>query len=101
MGGDAGEKRPIDVLHLFDISDNLTWKKWKKLTMHKLDEKSGQPALLHLDSWAGRTSHSVTILRETNKHYLIRWDDDSVFGRFIRGTVRKVPKFCITFKEVR
>lgn len=56
-------------------------------------------AYVVLQSWVGRTSHKVAILEDRTHQYLVRWDDLSVFGRFIRGTVRKVPKSCVIIKK--
>lgn len=56
-------------------------------------------AYVVLQSWVGRTSHKVTILEDRIHQYLVRWDDLSVFGRFIHGTVRKVPKSCVIIKK--
>lgn len=62
-------------------------------------DKPGRAAVLHLDSWAGRTTHKVAVLGESDKHYKIRWEDDSVFGKFVRGVVRYVPKYCVTIDK--
>jgi hypothetical protein len=56
-----------------------------------------EQAFVHLNSWAGRTKHSVTILKETPKRYYVRWDDQTSFlGRFETGCYYYIPKYAIT-----
>lgn len=51
-------------------------------------------AKLHLNSWAGHTTHQCEILKETPKRYKIKLLEDSLKGKV--GTVIYVPKYAIT-----
>jgi hypothetical protein len=55
-------------------------------------------ATLHLNSWAGRSRHRVTVIGETAKRYRIRWDDTPALQRWQTGQVYLVPKYAITFE---
>jgi hypothetical protein len=58
-----------------------------------------QTAFLHLNSWAGRSKHRVTIIGETPKRYRIRWDDEPALQRWVTGEVYLVPKYAVTFDK--
>jgi hypothetical protein len=45
-----------------------------------------------LNSWAGTTRHRITILRETPKRFLVRWDETTALRRFRPGGEYYVPK---------
>lgn len=61
---------------------------------------AGKPGYLHLKFWwADTTKHKCAVLEETTNHYLIRFEDKSIFGRYVTGVVRWVPKFAVTFVE--
>lgn len=47
--------------------------------------------LVCLQSWAGVSRHPVTIMRETPKRFVVRWDGPSGLGR-VTGTEYRVPK---------
>ena len=49
-----------------------------------------RPAVVHRDSWAGRTREHVVIVGETPKRYRCRSAD---------GTVRLVPKTAVSFED--
>jgi hypothetical protein len=55
-------------------------------------------AWLHLDSWAGRSRHRVTVVAETPKRYRVRWDDEPVLRRQ-RGRIHTVPRYAVTFEQ--
>ncbi len=56
-------------------------------------------AIRHLNSWAGRSRHRVTVIGETTKHYRIRWEDTPALPRWQTGQIYLVPKYAITVKE--
>jgi hypothetical protein len=58
-------------------------------------------AILHLDSWAGRSHHRVTVIGETAKRYRIRYEDTPALQRWQTGGIYLVPKYAITFEEKR
>lgn len=49
--------------------------------------------ILTLDSWAGRTQHTVKILKETPTRYKVLFLDDNLKGK--RGDIKYVPKYCV------
>jgi DNA-binding NtrC family response regulator len=56
-------------------------------------------AILHLNSWAGRSRHRVVVIGETAKRYRIRYEDTPALQRWQTGEVYLVPKYAITFEE--
>lgn len=54
-----------------------------------------RPARLHLNGWAGHTTHAVTVLAETPKRYRVRFEEDAY--RYRKGEIRLVPKRSVTF----
>jgi hypothetical protein len=53
--------------------------------------------MLHLESWAGRTSHPVIVLKETARRYKIRLLEDCIKGH--AGCVIYAPKAAVTLQE--
>lgn len=51
-------------------------------------------AKLHLNSWAGHTTHAVEILKETPKRIKIRLLEDCLKGK--AGKILYAPKYSIT-----
>ncbi len=68
------------------------------MTTHQETHKT-RAAWLHLDSWAGRSRHRVTVVSETPKRYHVLWDDDPALRRFFRGEFYTVPKYSVTFEQ--
>ncbi len=58
-----------------------------------------RPAIMHLESWAGRVRLRVTVIGETPKRYRVRFEEERTFnwcGR--KGETGLVPKYAITFE---
>lgn len=55
--------------------------------------------LVHLESWAGHSTHKVTILKETEKRYVCRWDDQPAF-RHATGDIIRPPKHAVVITEL-
>lgn len=53
--------------------------------------------LIWMQSWAGRTSHPIEILKETPKRYLIRHLDTALSWRM--GKEHYVPKYAVDIDD--
>jgi len=65
-----------------------------------------RPAIVAMDSWAGRTEEPVTVIGETPKRYRVRFHRRGFVGgnrRHEAGEVGLVPKYAVRFtdEEVR
>lgn len=61
-----------------------------------MEANQQKQAVVLLDSWAGRTEHPVTILREAKcgTRWIVRWDGAPCF-RFQTGRTYRPPKHAV------
>ena len=52
-----------------------------------------QSALLALESWAGRGDVRVTVLSESIRHFMVRFEQRAF--QYRRGTIKRVPKSAV------
>lgn len=55
-------------------------------------------AVLHLNSWAGHTTHRVEIIRETKCFYIVRLLEDTIRNR-AGDILERIPKYAISWER--